>query len=164
MGIPIPKTLVIWASPSHITLAIWVRVTGDAHITRVLRMGIPVSLWHRPSPFLSKKVWRRGWCAERKVGRGKRLHLSHFLSIVPCASSPVTRVSRSPLCEIWSAWRGGRPWIVMIKLSSRLQPAWLSCAGISFPSPFKRLPRTLSRLWKPTVRICFRSKLLFLTV
>ena len=35
MGIPIPKTLVIWASPSHITLAIWVRVTGDAHITRV---------------------------------------------------------------------------------------------------------------------------------
>ena len=25
---PIPKTLVIWASPSHITLAIWVRVRG----------------------------------------------------------------------------------------------------------------------------------------
>ena len=35
MGIPIPKTLVIWASPSRITLAIWVRVrvTWDAHIT-----------------------------------------------------------------------------------------------------------------------------------
>ena len=37
MGIPIPNTLVTWASPSHITLAIWVRVgfrvTGDAHIT-----------------------------------------------------------------------------------------------------------------------------------
>ena len=34
----------IWVSPSHITLAIWVRVsisvrvTGDAHITRVLGM------------------------------------------------------------------------------------------------------------------------------
>ena len=34
----------IWVSPSHITLAIWVRVsvsvrvTGDAHITRVLVM------------------------------------------------------------------------------------------------------------------------------
>ena len=43
MGIPIPKTLVISASPSHITLAIWVRfrVTGDAHITRVLGMGMP---------------------------------------------------------------------------------------------------------------------------
>ena len=42
MGIPIPKTLVIWASPSHITLAIWVRVrvTGDAHITRGLGMGM----------------------------------------------------------------------------------------------------------------------------
>ena len=33
----------IWASPSHITLAILVRVgvTGDAHITRVLGMGMP---------------------------------------------------------------------------------------------------------------------------
>ena len=46
MGIP-----AFWASsfpklravPSHITLAVWVkvRVTGDAHITRVLGMGIP---------------------------------------------------------------------------------------------------------------------------
>ena len=41
MGIPVPKALVIQASPSHITLAIWVRVTGDAHITRVLGVGIP---------------------------------------------------------------------------------------------------------------------------
>ena len=41
MGIPIPKTLVIWASPSHLILAIMVRVTGDAHITRVLGMGCP---------------------------------------------------------------------------------------------------------------------------
>jgi len=43
-GIPIPKTPVVWASPSHITLAIWVRVTGDVHITRVLGMGMPISL------------------------------------------------------------------------------------------------------------------------
>ena len=41
LGIPIPKTLVIWASPSHITLAIWVRVTVDAHITRVWEWGCP---------------------------------------------------------------------------------------------------------------------------
>jgi len=43
MGIPIPKTLMIRASPSHITLAIWVRVrvTGDAHITRVWEWGCP---------------------------------------------------------------------------------------------------------------------------
>ena len=37
--------LVIWASPSHITLATLVRararITGDAHITRVLGMGMP---------------------------------------------------------------------------------------------------------------------------
>ena len=45
----------IWASPrfghphsqNHI-LAIMVRVTGDAHITRVLGMGMPTSLWQRP--------------------------------------------------------------------------------------------------------------------
>ena len=37
MGIPIPKTLVIWAPPSHITLAIWVRV-------RVKVKGMPISL------------------------------------------------------------------------------------------------------------------------
>ena len=41
LGFSIPKTLVIWASPSHITLAIWVRVTGDANITRCLGMGMP---------------------------------------------------------------------------------------------------------------------------
>ena len=47
LDIPIPKShgLVIWASPSHSTLATLVRararVTGDAHITRVLGMGMP---------------------------------------------------------------------------------------------------------------------------
>ena len=46
LGIPIPKTLMIKASPSHITLAICVRVrvtvrvTGDAYITWVLAMGM----------------------------------------------------------------------------------------------------------------------------
>ena len=58
LGIPIPKTLVvIWTSPSHITSAIWVRVrvrvTWDAHITRVLGMGMPISLWHNTI----KKKW-----------------------------------------------------------------------------------------------------------
>ena len=45
MGIRIPKTLGIWASPSQITLGVWVgvrvRVTRDAHITRLLGMGCP---------------------------------------------------------------------------------------------------------------------------
>ena len=45
MGISIPKPLVKWTFPSLITLAIWVRVrvkvTVDAHITGVLRMGMP---------------------------------------------------------------------------------------------------------------------------
>ena len=35
-GIPISKTLVIWASPSHITLAIWVLGNGVAHIAVTL--------------------------------------------------------------------------------------------------------------------------------
>ena len=49
----------IWTSPSHITLAIWVRarvrvrVTWDAHITRVLEMGMPISLLHNTI----KKKW-----------------------------------------------------------------------------------------------------------
>ena len=48
LGIPISKTQVIWAFPSHTTLAIWVRVkvkvyTGNAHITRVLGMGMPIT-------------------------------------------------------------------------------------------------------------------------
>ena len=54
---PLPKPLLIWASPSHITLAIWVRVrvTGDAHITSVLVMGMPISLWHRS---VYELIWR----------------------------------------------------------------------------------------------------------
>ena len=41
LGIPISKILVIWASPSHITLAICVRATGNANITMVCGMGMP---------------------------------------------------------------------------------------------------------------------------
>ena len=43
LSIPIPKTRVIRASPSHITLAIWVRVrvgvTGDAHTSLPVGFG-----------------------------------------------------------------------------------------------------------------------------
>ena len=68
LDIPIPKTLVIWASSSHITLAIWVRVrirvrvTRDAHITGFLGMGMPLSLWQRaPLPFSKEKALGRGY-------------------------------------------------------------------------------------------------------
>ena len=73
LGIPIPKTLVIWASPSHITLAFWVRVRvrGDPHIIRVLGMGMPktrgcplISLWQqrgeRSSLLENKRTLGRG--------------------------------------------------------------------------------------------------------
>ena len=48
LGIPIPKTLVIWAFPSHIPLAIWVRVkvkvyTGNAH-----NVSVKSKLQHAP--------------------------------------------------------------------------------------------------------------------
>ena len=43
MGIPIPKTLVIWASPVTLTLIAKVIWEGDAHITSVLEMGMPIS-------------------------------------------------------------------------------------------------------------------------
>lgn len=42
-GIPISKTLVIWASPSHLTLAIWVLGNGDAHIAVTLFTVTPPS-------------------------------------------------------------------------------------------------------------------------
>ena len=44
LGIPIPKTLVIWASLLIIItlgICVTVRVTGDAHNNRVLGMGMP---------------------------------------------------------------------------------------------------------------------------
>ena len=46
---PHSKTLVVWASLSHITLVFWirVRVTGDAYITRVLGMRMP-KMWGCP--------------------------------------------------------------------------------------------------------------------
>ena len=57
LGFPIPKTLVIWVSPSHITLAIWVRVkvrvTGGAHITGVLGTGVPICI----SPWQHAKIY-----------------------------------------------------------------------------------------------------------
>ena len=40
MGIPIPKTPVIWASPVTLTL-ILTQKEGDTYITRVLGMGMP---------------------------------------------------------------------------------------------------------------------------
>ena len=54
---PFPKPLVIWASPSDVTLVICVRVrvTGDAHITRVWGMGMPISLRQPAPPILYGK-------------------------------------------------------------------------------------------------------------
>ena len=63
MGIPIPKTLVKCASPVTLTQIAKVIWEVDAHITRILGMAMPITLWHRPSHFLSKKTWGRGWCA-----------------------------------------------------------------------------------------------------
>ena len=59
------------ASPSHITLAIWVRVrvTGDTHIIRVLGMGMHLSLWQRPSHFVRENPWRQG-CLSLRIPLG----------------------------------------------------------------------------------------------
>ena len=65
-AIPICKTLVIWASPSHITLAIRVRVTGDAHITGVLGIGMPPGEgdlgcpYRRDTAFIRIRAWEVG--------------------------------------------------------------------------------------------------------
>ena len=44
MGIPIPKTLVKWASTVTLSQTAKVICEGDAHITRVLGMGMPKRL------------------------------------------------------------------------------------------------------------------------
>ena len=44
LSIPIPNTLVIWASPVTLTLTTKVIWEGNAHITIVLGMGMPISL------------------------------------------------------------------------------------------------------------------------
>ena len=62
MSVLIPKTLVIWASLTltltltQIAKVIW---EGDAHITRVLGMGIFISLWHSPAGHLklAHSIW-----------------------------------------------------------------------------------------------------------
>ena len=47
-------------------------------------------------------------CTERKAGRRKRASpLIFYLPLVLCASLPVTRVLRSPLCKKLSACGGG---------------------------------------------------------
>ena len=46
LGITIPKTLVIWASPSHITLAIWIRVG-----IRVTRVPTSLGFWEWGCPY-----------------------------------------------------------------------------------------------------------------
>ena len=56
---PFPKTLVIWASPSHNNLAIWVRVrvTGDAHTTRLFEKR-PLCVTRGLERAQRKRAWR----------------------------------------------------------------------------------------------------------
>ena len=59
---------------------------------------------------LRRLSWKKNW-AQGKAGRRKRARALPLLFHLPmdhCASSPVTPVIRSPLCEIRSAWGEGR--------------------------------------------------------
>ena len=76
----IPKTLVIWTSPSHITLAIWVRVrlrvTRDVHITdHFTCLGNC-----RPTPPLNQ-CWPRGWVGGQFPRNGKWSHITRVLGM-----------------------------------------------------------------------------------
>ena len=66
--------------PFSITLAIWVRVTEDAHITRVLGMGMPISLRQRkenPSFIVLRTLLSCAY-GSKKLGEGEEegLHLT----------------------------------------------------------------------------------------
>ena len=67
-----------------------------------------------PDASLSMKM-----CAQRKAGRTQRASPAVCtLPMVPCSSSPVTRVSRSPLpCEKRRAWGGGWNYNVLKQLA-----------------------------------------------
>ena len=91
MGIPIPKTLVIWVFPSHISFAIWVRVrvrvTGDAHITRVLGMRMPETRecpYHCDTGSFEKQGTQKQWaCFQIPSWRQQtRLLFSHCAYIL----------------------------------------------------------------------------------
>ena len=102
LGISIPKNLVIWVSRSHITLAIWVRVsvrvrvTGDAHITRVLGMRndnitvTPLRLEYGTEPILFMTLHfrdRRGAALPHYKNRGGvSVHMKLYVVLFPCRS------------------------------------------------------------------------------
>ena len=64
MGIPIPKTLVIWVSPVILTLIAKVIWEGDTQNARDMGMGMPktrgrlISLWHRTPIKMPWKYWK----------------------------------------------------------------------------------------------------------
>ena len=70
-----------------------------------------------PDASLSMKM-----CAQRKAGRRQRVSPAVCtLPMVTCSSSPVTRVSRSPLpCEKRRAWGGGWNYNVLKQLAYSL--------------------------------------------
>ena len=65
LSIPIPKILVIWASPSHIILAIWVKVRvgviGDANTSLPVGLGMGM-----PNPYHCDRGKKKGDWEERE--------------------------------------------------------------------------------------------------
>ena len=51
LGIPIPKIVVIWAFPSHITLAIWVRVKVKVYTWNAHNVSVKSKIQHAPLGF-----------------------------------------------------------------------------------------------------------------
>ena len=58
LGIPIPKTQVIWAFPSHTTLAIWVRVKVAEHSLAVCEYMSFAKLWQEKGCSLQAETWQ----------------------------------------------------------------------------------------------------------
>lgn len=75
-------------------------------------------------------------CSQRKAGRRKRARCASpfpfFFPIVPCASSPLTRVSCLSLYDKRSAWGGGRLWTLKGFETNRMFWLW----GLSLSQVF----------------------------
>ena len=89
--------------PSFITLAIWVSVTGDAHITRVLGMGIPKTrgcpyLCDTALPFLHTSLLRSPSRIRPPLFPDNLPYSSHKL--LPAPTTPTLSV-HSPFLPSW---------------------------------------------------------------
>ena len=107
VGIPILKTLVIWASPVTLTIIAKIRWDGDAHITRVLGMGMPKTRGYATLPHIKSAGVTIPPATQAKMCHLVEKYLvfsSHFADYVYGIERCVTCLTFHPNLKIFSLW------------------------------------------------------------